>query len=172
MKIIFRQQIFLHHLLCPSNITSRKELLFLGWTQPLWASDCIWPLPVVWAMLHYWSQSTPGLNLVWQQQEAVSVVCWDCTSWSLSVTVSTGTWSVSPLLTGPYLYEQSSGFRKGHSLVSVNCERAGALRSQEPLGGRGGGCCFILWVVFRAVESWIFFFFFWQDFGFKRKNSF
>lgn len=137
MKIIFRQQIFLHHLLCPSNITSCKELLFLGWTQPLWASDYIRPLPVVWAMLHYWSQSTPGLNLVWQQQEAVSVVCWDCTSWSLSVTVSTGTWSVSPLLTGPYLYEQSSGFRKGHSLVSVNCERAGGTREPGAPGRKG-----------------------------------
>lgn len=35
MKIIFRQHIFLHHLLYPSNTTSCKKLLFLDWTQPL-----------------------------------------------------------------------------------------------------------------------------------------
>lgn len=35
MEIIFRQHIFLHHLLYPSNITSCKKLLFLGWTQSL-----------------------------------------------------------------------------------------------------------------------------------------
>lgn len=40
MKIIFHQWIFLHRLLCPSDVTawvlgSSKELLFPGWAQPL-----------------------------------------------------------------------------------------------------------------------------------------
>ena len=109
MKIIFCQQIFLHHLLCPSNITSwifesRKELLFLGWTQPicghLTAFDCS---PVIWAMSHYWTQGTPGRKLIQQRQEAKSLVFWGHTSWSRSVTLNLEAGSVCPQLMGPYL---------------------------------------------------------------------
>lgn len=182
MKIIFCQQIFLHHLLCPSNITSwifesRKELLFLGWTQPicghLTAFDCS---PVIWAMSHYWTQGTPGRKRIQQQQEAKSLVFWgshflvplsDAQPWGwVSVPTADGT---LPLSKAVYL---ESGTPCPHWLWGG----WGTLLLEEPVGiHRGDGGVSMCQLIFRAVQGWIppsfFFFFFLQGFWLWGKNT-
>lgn len=170
MKIIFRQHIFLHHLLYPSNITSCKKLLFLGWTQPpcgyLTAFDRSQS-----SEPGYSTDGTVCLKLSHQQEETKS--------WSVGATCPSPVqwlnmdWLGVPSADGP------TSKSKAVDLESSFPLSASAVRGQGPLCLRNpceeGRQLFLQMLGgFQSCERLDFLFYFlWQDFWlWERKTHF
>lgn len=184
MKIIFCQQIFLHPLLCPSDITSwifesRKELLFLGWTQPicgrLTAFDCS---PVIWAMSHYWEQGTPGRKLIQQQQEAECLVFWGSHFLGPLSDSQPGGWVSVPTADGTLPLSKAMCFESGIPCFHWLWGGWGTLAGGACGNPRGRWWCLYVPADFqgcRAVQGWIpphfFFFLFARLLALRKKNS-
>lgn len=170
MKIIFRQHIFLHHLLYPSNITSCKKLLFLGWTQP----------PCGYLTAFDRSQSSePGYST-----DGRALCAW---SWvtrrrkqslrllgsHVLVPFSDSTWTglaSVPSADGPTSKSKAVDLESSFPCLRRLSEDEGPCAWGTPVR-KGGSCFFKCWVVFRAVKGWIFYFiFFGKTSGFEREK--